>query len=73
MRNLLPGSVLVITLVLEDGNLFAQQISMMYLLYQSTAEIKQLPISENGRLPYYNSISGLVFGVISVFLSTVNC
>jgi len=30
---------------------------------QSTAEIKLLPVSENGRLPYWNSISGVVFNV----------
>jgi len=33
---------------------------------QSTAEIKLLPVSENGRPPYWNSISGLDFDVCIV-------
>jgi len=33
---------------------------------QSTAEIKLLPVSENGRLPYWNSISGFDFDVCIV-------
>jgi len=31
------------------------------LIYHSTAEIKLLKVSENGRLPYWNSISGFEF------------
>jgi len=30
-------------------------------IFQSTAEIKLLPISENGRPPYWSSISGFDF------------
>jgi len=30
---------------------------------ESTAEIKLLPVSENGRPPYWNSIFGFVFNV----------
>jgi len=30
---------------------------------QSTAEIKLLPVSENGRPPYWNSITGFDFDV----------
>ena len=30
---------------------------------QSTAEIKLLPVSENGRPPYWHSISGFDFDV----------
>jgi len=33
---------------------------------QFTAEIKLLPVSENGRLPYWNSISGFHFDVYIV-------
>jgi len=33
---------------------------------QSTAEIKPLPVSENGRPPYWNYISGFDFDVCSV-------
>jgi len=33
---------------------------------QSTAEIKPLPVSENGRPPYWNSISGLDFDLYIV-------
>jgi len=33
---------------------------------QSTAEIKLLPVSENGRSPYWNFISGLDFDVCIV-------
>ena len=35
-------------------------------LSQFTAEIKLLPVSENGRLPYWNSISGFDFDVYIV-------
>ena len=35
------------------------------MISQSTAEIKLLPVSENGRPPFRNSISG--FDVISIF------
>ena len=33
---------------------------------QSTAEIKLLPVSENGRPPYWNPISGFDFDVCIV-------
>jgi len=33
---------------------------------QSTAEIKRLPVLENGRPPYWNSISGFDFDVCIV-------
>jgi len=33
---------------------------------QSTAELKLLPVSENGRPPYWNSISGFDFVVYIV-------
>jgi len=33
---------------------------------QSTAEIKLLPVSENGRLPYWNFISGFDYDVCIV-------
>jgi len=33
---------------------------------QSTAEIKLLPVSENGRPPYWNSISGFDFDLCIV-------
>jgi len=33
---------------------------------QSTAEIKLLPVSENGRPPYWNSISGFDFDLCVV-------
>jgi len=33
---------------------------------QSTAEIKLLPFSENGRPPYWNSISGFKFDLCVV-------
>ena len=32
-------------------------------IHQSTPEIKLLPVSENGRPPYWNSISGFVINV----------
>jgi len=35
-------------------------------IYQCTAEIKLLLVSENGRPPYWNSISGFDFGLICV-------
>ena len=35
-------------------------------IHQSTAEIKLLPVSENGRPPYCNSISGFDFDVCVV-------
>jgi len=47
------GSVLVTALVWKDGNLLSNQISIS----QSTAEIKLLPVSENGRPPFWNFIS----------------
>ena len=33
---------------------------------QSTAEFKLLPVSENGRTPYWNTTSGFDFGLIFV-------
>ena len=33
---------------------------------QSTAELKLLPVSENGRPPYWNTTSGFDFGLIFV-------
>jgi len=33
---------------------------------QSTAEIKLLPVSQNGRPPYWNSISGFDFDICIV-------
>jgi len=33
------------------------------MISESTAEIKLLPVSENGRPPYWNSISGYDFDV----------
>ena len=43
------------TLVWEGGDLFAYQISMRYL--KSTPEIKLLPVSDDGRPPYWNFTS----------------
>ena len=43
MGNLLPGLVLAMALVWDDENLLAYQISIE--ISQSTAEIKQLPVS----------------------------
>jgi len=37
---------------------------------QSTAEIKLLSVKENGRPPYWNSISGFYFDVSYVYSST---
>jgi len=34
---------------------------MRYLISHSTAEMKLLPVSENGRPPFWNSISGFDF------------
>jgi len=35
-------------------------------MFQSTAEIKLLPVSENGRPPYWNYISGFDFDLRAV-------
>jgi len=51
-------------LVWEDENLLAYQILMRYP--QSTAEIKLLSVSENGRPLFWNSISGFYFCLIFV-------
>jgi len=41
---------------------------------QSTAEIKLLPVSENGRPPSWNSISGFDFDLcIVIFMSFYIC
>jgi len=43
-------------------------------MFQSTAKIKLLPVSENGRPPYWNSISGFRFDVyIAIGMSFCIC
>jgi len=59
VRNVLPGSGLV---------------PKFDVISQSTAEIKVLPVSENGRPPFWNSISGLEFDVcIVIGMSFCTC
>jgi len=41
-------------------------LSNLYEISQSTAEIKLLPVSENGRPPFWNSITGFDFDVCMV-------
>ena len=56
VENILPGSVLVMALLWEDGT---TGIPTVDEISQSTAEIKLLPVSENGRPPFWKSISDL--------------
>ena len=51
--------------VYEGRNLLAYQILMRFLS-QSMAEIKLLPVSENGRPPYWNFTSGFDFNLCIV-------
>ena len=52
--NLLPVSVLAMVLAREDGN---TKLPNFDVISQSTSEIKLLPVSENGRPPYWNFTS----------------
>jgi len=58
--NLLPGNDTRLERWKSTGILNFDEMS------ESTAEIKLLPVSENGRLPFWNFISGFYFCLIFV-------
>jgi len=62
--NVLPVSGLVTVSVSEGGNLSAYPNFDEIAL--SMAEIKLLPVLENGRPPYWNSISSFYFDLCTV-------